>query len=58
MALVALGEGGEIPFSGWVGGGGVGAEASGSSLTFLMEPCPWLREGGSGADDLFSVSSE
>lgn len=48
MALVAQGEGGEISFSGWVGGGGEVGEARGSSFIFLMESGPWFRGGGAG----------
>lgn len=51
--------GGEIFLSGLVGEGGVRGEAVGSSFVFLMEPCPWVREGwAGGTDGLFSVPSE
>lgn len=40
-------------------GGGRRREAGGSSFVFLMDPQPWVREGGAEvAEGLFAVSSE
>ena len=51
--------GGEIPFSNWVEESGVEREASGNASMFLMDPCPWINEGGvGGTHGLFNVSSE
>lgn len=48
--------GGEIPLSGWMGGGGVRWEAGWGSFVFVIETCPCVWEGGVGGADGWPVA--